>query len=426
MAAPPARGPPQLSRSWEEVHAALRAVDAELEADAYLVGGVVRDQLLGLPSRDVDLVVVGMPPEPLLARLADRLGWPPPTVFERFATAHVAGDGFEVEAVRARAEAYEPTSRRPTVRPGTLLEDVVRRDFTVNTLCLRLSDGELLDLTGRGLSDLNRRRLDTPLDPGVTLAEDPLRILRAARLASTHGFVPEARLLTAMREAAPRLALISVERVAVELRRLLLGESAHLGLDLLVWGGAMAVVLPEAAAGAGTTQAAAACAPRLTTRLAALLSAAGAEAASAALLRLRFSRAEVDTVGALLRLHPESLAERAPALDDAGVRRLALAAGELAPALLDLAAALGARTDPGARAKVEWLAGRLAGLDPAGALAARRVPLDGRALGRVLGAEPGPAIGAAQRALLEAIAAGDIPADDPAAAERWLRARQPR
>src|SRR5439155_15909292 len=109
--------------------------------------------LRGAEAKDLDLVTVGADGVPLLADVADRFGWAPPQRFERFGTAQIRGDDFIVGVVRARSERYDPESRKPDVRPGTLEEDVMRRDFTVNALCQTL-EGQIIDITGSGLDDL--------------------------------------------------------------------------------------------------------------------------------------------------------------------------------------------------------------------------------------------------------------------------------
>ncbi|HEY6468382.1 MAG TPA: tRNA nucleotidyltransferase, partial [Candidatus Dormibacteraeota bacterium] len=117
----------------EDVLEAIATAAKALGIEAYLVGGFVRDRLLGgPPSKDIDLVTVGIDPMPLLAAVATGFGWHPPERFERFGTAQIRGPGFVIEGVRARAERYDPESRNPEVRPGTLEEDISRRDFTVN------------------------------------------------------------------------------------------------------------------------------------------------------------------------------------------------------------------------------------------------------------------------------------------------------
>src|SRR5262249_30335585 len=149
----------------------------------------------------------------LFARVATELGWSRPQQFERFGTAQIRGDGFVLEVVRARAERYDPESRKPDVRPGTLEEDVWRRDFTVNALHQTFS-GRVLDITGRGLADLRAGILRTPLDAAETFSEDPLRMFRGARFVAQLGFTLAPGVLDAMRAQAPRIAVVSVERIS--------------------------------------------------------------------------------------------------------------------------------------------------------------------------------------------------------------------
>ena len=195
------------------------------EDDLYLVGGAVRDELLGLPAgSDVDLVTT-RPVEPLvdLLRPASSIA---PVVYERFGTAMLRIAGTPVELVRARRKSYEGASRKPQVEPATLLEDALRRDFTANALMRRLSDGGLLDPTGRGLEDLHAGVLRTPLDPVETFRDDPLRMLRAVRFRWKLGFAPAPGLYEAIAGEAERLAIVSEERIRDELRKMILQPSA--------------------------------------------------------------------------------------------------------------------------------------------------------------------------------------------------------
>ena len=215
-----------------------------MHVDAFLVGGFVRDRLLGRESKDIDLVVVGSSGVSLLEQVAGRLGWARPAVFERFATAQVRGGDFIVEVVQARAERYDPASRKPDVHPGTLVEDIVRRDFTVNALAQRL-DGRILDLTGRGLDDLWPGILRTPLDPADTFSEDPLRMFRAARFVAQLGFHLAEGVEEAMGAMAHRSSILSAERVREELSRLLLSGHVREGMEVLRRAGLLEVWIPE-------------------------------------------------------------------------------------------------------------------------------------------------------------------------------------
>lgn len=195
------------------------------EDDLYLVGGAVRDEILGLPPQaDVDLVTTG-PVEPLVDLLRP-FSSIAPVVYERFGTAMLRVENVPVELVRARRESYEGGSRKPQVEPATLLDDARRRDFTANALMRRLSDGELIDPTSTGLDDLTAKRLRTPLDPVETFRDDPLRMLRAVRFRWKLRFTPAPGLEDAIAQEAHRLKIVSEERIRDELRKMLLQPTA--------------------------------------------------------------------------------------------------------------------------------------------------------------------------------------------------------
>ena len=238
----------------EEVLRLLKQASAEPGMRAWIVGGYVRDKLLGRPHPNPDVVVEGGDALKLAERFAQLAGAQPPVTFERYGTAQVALPGHLVEFVTARAESYAPDSRKPDVRPASLEEDLRRRDFTINTLLMDL-DGKVHDLLG-GRKDLEARILRTPADPLRTFADDPLRMLRAVRFASELGFELAPDVLPAMREMKSRLAppVISVERTADELRRMLTSEHPRLAIELLDAGGLLEVILPEVAACKGVPQ----------------------------------------------------------------------------------------------------------------------------------------------------------------------------
>jgi poly(A) polymerase len=445
-----------------DVLAAIREAAQRLHVDASLVGGFVRDRLLGNEGKDIDLLVVGDGAVELLAALARALGWPRPQVFEHFGTAQVRGGGFVVEAVRARAERYDPASRKPAVTPGTLEEDVWRRDFTVNALVQTL-DGAVLDVTGRGLADLYAGVLRTPLDARDTFSEDPLRMYRAARFVAQLGFELAPGVLDAMRDVAPRASILSVERVAEELRRLLTSAHPRAGMEVLRHSGLMPVHLPELLEMVGVEQSgyhvydvydhtmvAVEQAPRdLLTRVAVLLHDVGkprthslapdgrhtfhdhpdvgARMSEQILQRLRFGNAEIDAVCALVRMHLRPIQYDPRSFGDAAVRRLMRDAGELRARLLDVA-----RADTRASAfpdtdGIDDLERRMARLDASagGGPAAFDSPLDGEAIMALAGGRPsGPWVGAAKRALSDAVVEGEVAAGDREAATAWLLAHR--
>ncbi len=232
----------QYAPQWREMGAAFAAAGHEL----YLVGGSVRDAVLGRLSPDLDFTTNARPEQiqQVVRPFADAL-WD--TGIE-FGTVGVGKDGHRLEITTFRADTYDQVSRHPEVRFGDRLEDdLVRRDFTVNAMAARITAdglGEFLDPLG-GLVALRAKVLDTPMPPEVSFGDDPLRMLRAARFVSQLGFTVTPRVLTAIEQMAPELARISVERVAVELDKMLLGAHPVAGIDLLVQTGMGEVVLPE-------------------------------------------------------------------------------------------------------------------------------------------------------------------------------------
>lgn len=436
----------------------VAASAAELGVEAYLVGGFVRDRLLGRDGKDIDIVVVGADGVALLEAVARRLGWTRPAVFERFTTAQVRGGGFVLEVVRARAERYDPESRKPQVRPGTLEDDIRRRDFTVNTLAQAL-DGRVLDLTGRGLDDLRRGILRTPLDPAETFSEDPLRMLRAARFVAQLGFRLDGGLLEAMRAMAARTAILSAERVRDELSHLLTSAHPREGMEVLREAGLLDALLPELLPMVGVEQggwhlydvwehslrAIELAPPDLLTRLGCLFHdagkpqthalgpggrhtfhdhpRAGAEIAASVMARLRYSNEEVRAVRDLVLHHMRPIQYRHDQVGDAAVRRLIRDLGQLRGCALELA-----RADTRASAfpdvdGIDELEQRMARLDAEGQVSRLRSALDGHELMRLAGRGPGPWIGRVQRALVEAALDGEIPPADAEAARGWLEGR---
>ncbi len=208
-----------------------------------LVGGSVRDALLGRLGNDLDFATDARP-ESVLALLK---GWAESVwdVGIRFGTVGACKDGYQLEITTYRAEAYDEESRKPTVEFGrTLAEDLVRRDFTINAMAVRLPNVEFVDLHG-GIEDLATGLLRTPGRPEDSFGDDPLRMMRAARFASQLEVTVSPSTLAAMTAMAERLEIVSAERVRDELSKLLLGDDPRRGLAILVETGLTAYVLPE-------------------------------------------------------------------------------------------------------------------------------------------------------------------------------------
>lgn len=221
-------------------------VGTPFEGNLYLVGGAVRDSLLGLEgSDDLDLVTTQSSAD-LVQLLWDRGVCDfHPVVYERFGTAMISVGGHKVEIVRTRRESYSARSRKPTVEPGTLREDAERRDFTVNTLMRSLDDWSLVDPLGCAVDDLRNGVLRTPLEPRKTFHDDPLRMLRAVRFRHRFGFSYADGLAEAISRSAPRLKIISAERIRDEFLKILLHSSASMALDDLMVLGLLGQFLPE-------------------------------------------------------------------------------------------------------------------------------------------------------------------------------------
>ena len=226
----------------------------QYEGELYLVGGLLRDRELGLPgASDLDFVLEGDAVE--LARFLHSKGISRhfPVLYPRFGTAMLTigteSESFAIELVSARAESYQPDSRKPDVRRGTIQEDVLRRDFTINTLLENLHSGERFDLTGRAMSDLEAGILKTPLEPRITFFDDPLRMLRAIRFAARFEFEIEAETWQAICAEAQRLRppAIAFERIRDEFVKIaaLPGKRFRRGMELLKESNLLPEFLPE-------------------------------------------------------------------------------------------------------------------------------------------------------------------------------------
>jgi len=211
--------------------------------ELYLVGGTVRDALLGQLGHDLDFTTSARPDDiERLLRTVTATIW---TIGREFGTIGGRIGAHQIEITTFRADAYDPDSRKPVVQFGDTIDgDLIRRDFTVNAMALSLPDHRFVD-PYHGLDDLIEQRLRTPSTPEVSFSDDPLRMLRAARFSARLGLVPNAALVAAMTELADRLSIVSAERIRDELSKLLLTDHPRVGLDLLVRTGLADIFLPE-------------------------------------------------------------------------------------------------------------------------------------------------------------------------------------
>ena len=431
--------------------AALGHIFARAGHELALVGGPVRDAFLGVVPHDLDCATSARPQqtERILRAWGDAC-W---DIGKEFGTIGARKGETIVEATTYRTEEYEVGSRKPAVVYGDTLEgDLTRRDFTVNAMALRLPDLELVDPFG-GLADMRAGVLRTPVSAVQSFDDDPLRIMRAARFAAQLGFDVEPDVMAAMEKMAPRLEIVSAERVRAELERLLISPWPRRGLELMVHTGVADVVLPELADLQETVdehkrhkdvyehtltvldQAMAletgpdgpVPAPDLVLRLAAIMhdigkpatrrflpggtvtfhghDHVGARMTRKRLRALRFDKQTVKDVSRLVELHLRFHGYADAAWSDSAVRRYVADAGPLLERLHRLTRAdVTTRNKRKARmldAAYDDLEERIAALREAEELAAIRPDLDGAQIMDELGVEPGPVVGEAYRFLLD-------------------------
>jgi len=222
----------------------------------YLVGGVVRDRLLGGDTKDIDITVIGNGIE-FAKKLAKALKVKNVIEYSRFGTAMVPYSDTIIEVATARAEKYESHSRKPHIAESDLRDDLARRDFTINALALSLNQDNYLELTDyfEGLKDLNAGIIRTPLDPITTFSEDPLRMLRAIRFATQLNFKIEPNTFKSIEKVRERITIMSQERITDELMKILkVPAKPSRGFDLLKESTLLELILPEIAALDGVEQ----------------------------------------------------------------------------------------------------------------------------------------------------------------------------
>lgn len=217
-----------------------------LTSDAYIIGGYVRDLLLNRPCKDIDIVTSGDGIQ-LANEVAKLLGVKKVSVFKTYGTAMFQYNDWQIEFVGARKESYQVNSRNPFVVPGTIEDDQLRRDFTINALAINLQSahfGELVD-PFHGLDDMESRIIRTPLDPVVTFTDDPLRMMRAIRFACQLGYSILPETYDAIKANVHRIHIVSMERITDELNKIILTEKPSIGFYLLDNAGLLELIFPQ-------------------------------------------------------------------------------------------------------------------------------------------------------------------------------------
>ena len=218
-----------------------------MNVQAFVIGGWVRDLILGRPCKDIDVVAIGSGIE-LAERVSKKLGGQyHVNVFKNFGTAQIVYEDYDIEFVGARKESYRADSRKPAVENGTLEDDQNRRDFTINALAISLNNatyGELSDPFS-GLADMATKTIRTPLDPDVTYSDDPLRMMRAIRFATQLEYTIEPASLASIAKNKERINIISRERISDEINKIILAKKPSIGFKLLFDTGLLHYIFPE-------------------------------------------------------------------------------------------------------------------------------------------------------------------------------------
>jgi putative nucleotidyltransferase with HDIG domain len=224
-----------LSNTEQLIFSKVSESAKSMGVDAYAVGGFVRDKLLGRPCKDIDIVCKGSGIELATITAKNLSNKIQVNYFKNFGTAHFRYNGIDIEFVGARKESYNRDSRKPTVESGSIEDDQLRRDFTINAMALSLDDKKFLSLIDPfgGVQDLQERIIRTPLSPDTTFDDDPLRMLRAIRFATQLNFKIEQETYQAIAPLAERLKIISQERITSELQKIVASNTPSTGFKHL-------------------------------------------------------------------------------------------------------------------------------------------------------------------------------------------------
>lgn len=227
----------------------------KMNVKTFIVGGFVRDLILKKECKDIDFLIIG-DVMTYAQTFANQLGIKDIVVYRTFGTAHFVYDGINFEFVAARKESYKRSSRKPEVTDGTFLDDISRRDFTINTLAVSIMKDNFGDVIDQfnGLSDIENKIIRTPIDPKITFDDDPLRILRAFRFASQLNFKVDDSVMQAAEEFRERLEIVSQERKTDEFLKILKSPKPSIGLNLLQQSKVMEVIFPEISVMIGVEQ----------------------------------------------------------------------------------------------------------------------------------------------------------------------------
>ncbi|WP_217184010.1 CCA tRNA nucleotidyltransferase [Caldithrix abyssi] len=425
----------------------------------YVVGGYVRDLLLGKKVKDIDFVVVGDAMK-FAQQLKKDLHLRTLVQYPRFGTFMTRYYGYQLEFVNAREESYSQDSRKPVTKQADLHSDLSRRDFTINTLAMDISPenfGKIIDVYN-GQQDLKAGIIRTPLEPAKTFSDDPLRMLRAIRFAARLDFTIEENTFKAIQANAKRLEIISQERITDEFNKILMAEKPSRGMRLLDASGLLQVFFPEFMALKGVEQRkgfhhkdvfyhtlqvldnVAAKSKNLNLRLAALFhdigkpptkrfdekngwtfhghEVVGERMARRILRRFKYPTETIQYVCKLVRLHLRPMSLVSEEVTDSAIRRLIFLAGDELDDLMILCRAdITSKIEQKVKRYLqnyELVLKRIAEVEERDRIRNFQPPIDGNEIMQLFNLQPGPKIGKIKKFILEAILNGEVPNDHDA------------
>ena len=432
----------------------IAELGTELNMPVFIVGGYVRDLILGIDGFDIDFVVVGDALK-FCKELKIRIKAGALVSYPRFGTCMLQYRNHKIEFVTARTETYNAKSRKPTVETADLLSDLSRRDFTINTLAMDIHPDRFGQITDpyNGKKDLHTGLIRTPLEPQQTFSDDPLRMMRAIRFSTRLNFSIDPKTFQAITETAERMKIISQERISAEFNKILMAPKPSIGLNLLAQSGLLEVFLPEMIKTKGVEQREdhhhkdvyfhtlqvldniSKTTDNLNLRLAALFhdiakpktkrfnkktgwtfhghEVVGERMSDSILHRQKYSNDTIDYVCKIVRLHLRPMALVSEEVTDSAIRRLLFISGEEFDDLMLLCRADITSKNPEKVKRYlnnyEIVLEKAVEVEEKDKLRAFKSPVNGNEIMTIFNLPPGPEVGKVKKIIEEAILSGEIP-----------------
>jgi len=450
----------KINRSTRILFKNLGELADQLEQKIYVVGGYVRDLVLGIDNKDIDFVVIGDALK-FIKEFKKKYKTDSVVVYPKFGTGMLNYGSYKLEFVSARKELYMEESRKPEVTKADLISDLSRRDFTINALAMDISSanfGTIID-PFKSQDDIFRKVIKTPLEPDQTFSDDPLRMMRAVRFATRLSFAIESRTFDAIKDTAWRLKIVSQERITDEFNKIMLAEKPSIGFKLLDSSGLLYIFLPELLQTKGVEQRneyhhkdvfshtlqvldqLAKSTGKLELRLAAIFhdiakprtknfdeksgwtfyghEIVGEKMTNKVLRRMKYSNHIINYVTKMVRLHLRPMTLVSDEVTDSAIRRLLLLAGDEFDDLMKLCQADITSKNPNKVKRYlhnyEIVLKKAKDVQEKDQLRAFKSPVDGNEIMRRFALKPGPQIGIIKKFIEEAILDGIIPNEhDPA------------